>query len=257
MTGVTEAYYSHAPLLVITCDRSPYTLHQLETQKIDQLAVFTGVVKKSVSLPVIKDADDIWYCQRLLNEAFISLKQHQSGPVHINIHLVGDTNALWNESAKKLRNVQARKINYVSVDDTEMWQRMAKILSGKKRIIIVMGQDCSGDENLHQALIQYCSYTQVPILLDNLSNFRCSQMVWAEPVIKALNANSIEEMLPEVVITFGNNFQERIKDLLKAHQGKFEHWSIDQEGVVRDVFKSQTALFECKPAYFLIILRRM
>jgi len=244
LTGVTEAYYSHAPLLVITCDRSPYTLHQLETQKIDQLAVFTGVVKKSVSLPVIKDADDIWYCQRLLNEAFISLKQHQSGPVHINIHLVGDTNALWNESAKKLRNVQARKINYVSVDDTEMWQRMAKILSGKKRIIIVMGQDCSGDENLHQALIQYCSYTQVPILLDNLSNFRCSQMVWAEPVIKALNANSIEEMLPEVVITFGNNFQERIKDLLKAHQGKFEHWSIDQEGVVRDVFKSQTALFE-------------
>ena len=100
LTGVTEAYYSHAPLLVITCDRSPYTLHQLETQKIDQPAVFTGVVKKSVSLPVIKDADDIWYCQRLLNEAFISLKQHQSGPVHINIPLVGDTNALWNESVK-------------------------------------------------------------------------------------------------------------------------------------------------------------
>ena len=217
LTGVTEAYYSHSPLLVITCDRSPYTLHQLETQKIDQPAVFTGVVKKSVSLPVIKDADDIWYCQRLLNEAFISLKQHQSGPVHINIPLVGDTNALWNESVKKLRNGQARKINYVSVDDTEMWQQMAKILSSKKRVIIVMGQDCSGDENLHQALMQYCSYTQVPILLDNLSNFRCSQMVWAEPVIKALNANSIEGMLPEVVITFGNNFQERIKDLLKAH----------------------------------------
>lgn len=250
LTGVTEAYYSHAPLVVITYDRSPYTLHQLETQKIDQLSIFTSVVKKSVSLPVVKDADDVWYCQRLLNEAFICLKQHLSGPVHINIPLVGDTNALWNESFKKMNNVQARKINYVALDDHEIWQEMAQILSSKKRIIIVMGQDCSEDANLHQALAQYCSHAQVPILLDNLSNFRCSQMIWAEPIIKALNAKSIEELLPEVVITFGNNFQERIKDLLKAHQGKFEHWSIDQEGVVRDVFKSQTALFECKPSYF-------
>ena len=250
LTGVTEAYYSHAPLVIITCDRSPYTLNQLETQKIDQPAIFTSVVKKSVSLPVIKDADDIWYCQRLLNEAFISLKQHQPGPVHINIPLVGDTNALWNESLKKLKNAQVRKIDYVAIDDTEIWQQMVKTLSNRKRVIVVMGQDCSDDENLHQALRQYCSYTQVPILLDNLSNFRCSQMVWAEPIIKALNAESIEGLLPEVVITLGNNFQERIKDLLKAHQGKFEHWSIDQEGVIRDVFKSQTALFECKPAYF-------
>ena len=41
LTGVTEAYYSRAPLLAMTCGRSPYTLHQLETQKIDQPAVFT------------------------------------------------------------------------------------------------------------------------------------------------------------------------------------------------------------------------
>lgn len=33
LTGVTEAYYSHAPLVIITCDRSPYTLNQLETQR--------------------------------------------------------------------------------------------------------------------------------------------------------------------------------------------------------------------------------
>ena len=50
----------------------------------------------------------------------------------------------------------------------------------------IRDRDCSGDENLHQALMQYCSYTQVPILLDNLSNFSCSQMVWAEPVIRCV-----------------------------------------------------------------------
>ena len=35
VTGVTEAYYSHVPLIAITFDRSPYVLNQLETQKID------------------------------------------------------------------------------------------------------------------------------------------------------------------------------------------------------------------------------
>ena len=54
LTGVTEAFYSHIPLVVLTFDRSPYLLHQIETQKIDQPAIFQSVVKKTVTLPLIK-----------------------------------------------------------------------------------------------------------------------------------------------------------------------------------------------------------
>ena len=82
LTGVTEAFYSHAPLVVLTFDRSPYLLHQIETQKIDQPSIFRSVVKKSVTLPLIKDEDDVWYCQRLINEALIAMRQRQDGPVH-------------------------------------------------------------------------------------------------------------------------------------------------------------------------------
>ena len=95
VTGVTEAYYSHVPLIVITFDRSPYVLNQLETQKIDQMTVFDSITKANIELPMIKDVEDIWYCERILNEAFISIRQHDVGPVHINIPLVGSTNDLW------------------------------------------------------------------------------------------------------------------------------------------------------------------
>ena len=53
LTGVTEAFYAHTPLVVLTFDRSPYLLGQIETQKIDQPAIFQSVVKKSVTLPLI------------------------------------------------------------------------------------------------------------------------------------------------------------------------------------------------------------
>ena len=89
LTGVTEAFYSHVPLVVITFDRGPYMLNQLETQKVDQPAIFYSVCKKSVSLPIIKDSDDIWYCQRLVNEALITLTQNYTAPVHINVPLIG------------------------------------------------------------------------------------------------------------------------------------------------------------------------
>lgn len=54
VTGVTEAYYSHVPLIAITFDRSPYVLNQLETQKIDQMTVFDSITKANIELPMIK-----------------------------------------------------------------------------------------------------------------------------------------------------------------------------------------------------------
>ncbi len=249
LTGVTEAYYSHAPLVVLTFDRSPYLLNQIETQKIDQMSIFQSVVKKSVFLPLIKDEDDIWYCQRLINEALIALRQHQDGPVHINIPLVGDMNRLTSESITKdiLENVNA--IDYIAQDNEGKFEEYAKALTGKKALI-VMGQSIPQDEETQDAIRAFCATYHVPVLADNLSNFRCNEMIFAEGVGKALNKNTIAKYVPDIVISFGANFQERIKDLLRAHREKISHWSIEPEGIIRDVFKCESAVFECKPVKF-------
>ena len=249
LTGVTEAFYAHAPLIVLTFDRSPYLLNQIETQKIDQPSIFQGAVKKSVQLPLIKDEDDIWYCQRLINEALIALRQHRDGPVHINIPLIGTQNTLVEESVHKDIAEQVNVIDYIAQDDVSKFKKYAEMLR-KKKALLVMGQMGPLPETDKAVIRKFCNLYHIPVLADNLSNFRCDEMIFSEGVIKALNSKTVSGYIPDVIISFGANFQERIKDLFREYRDKISHWSIEPEGVVRDVFKCQNALFECSPYIF-------
>ncbi len=248
LSGITEAYYSHIPLLAITFDRSPYTLEQLETQKISQSHIFSNACKKEFTLPVIKDEDDIWYCNRLVNEAIICLKQHNQGPVHINVPLTGDTNALIEASSKKTKCATQRYIDYYANEDS--FDYLVSKLNKCSKLLLIIGQTTYVSEKLHQVLDDFLEKTGAALLVDNLANYKYINQISSEAVIKALNSKTIVNLLPEIVITFGCNFQERIKDLLKAHSSEFEHWSIDPDGIIRDVFKSQTVLIESKPESF-------
>lgn len=250
LTGVTEAYYSNAPLVVITFDRGPYSLNQLETQKIDQMSIFESVCKKNVSLPLIKDSDDLWYSQRLINEALIELRRDYEGPVHINVPLVGGQNELVDASLSYRKSDAAVKIEYVSATDEKKWETMFGRLCSENEILFVAGQISNISEKTKANISSFLEKANIPVLMDNLSNFKCSRMISAEGVIKALNAGTFTPFMPKIVITFGCNFQERIKDLFKAHRGEFEHWSIEPGGNVKDVFKSQRALFDCTFDFF-------
>lgn len=250
LTGLSEAFYSHVPVVAITCDRSPYVLGQLETQKVDQRAALVSAVKKSIELPVLKDADDVWCFERLLNEGFIEMRRGLSGPIHFNMPLVGDTNALWDERSRRIVEHGHKFIDFISRDDNVLWaEKRAKLVN--KRVMIVMGYTMPGNIRLKAALDEFCRVYQCPVLADNLSNYRGCTFISAEAVMKGLSAVAFAKYLPDVVITFGMNFQERIKDLYKANKGKCEHWSIAADGQIRDCFKSQTVQFECQPELFL------
>ena len=53
LPGITEAFYQNVPVLAITADKNPYFQNQLETQKINQMGIFQGVVKYEVELPIV------------------------------------------------------------------------------------------------------------------------------------------------------------------------------------------------------------
>ena len=250
LSGLTEAFWSRTPLIAITCDRSPYVTGQLETQKIDQIAALSSVVRKSCALPVLKDMDDVWYFERLLNEAFICMRRGGGGPVHVNLPLVGDTNAMWDEQSRSTVESRIKYIDYVSPEDFAALDAKRNELSAAKKILVVMGQKFPGNERLDAAVSKFCTDYRCPLIADNLSNHRNAQFVHAEAVMKGLSAEMFGDVLPDIVITFGMNFQERIKDLFKAHRGKVRHWAIDPDGEVRDCFKSQTAVFHCDDVTF-------
>lgn len=247
VTGITEAFYSRVQLIAITFDRSPYVLNQLETQKIDQMSIFDSITKANIELPVIKDEEDIWYCERILNEAFIALRQHGTGPIHINVPLVGSTNDLWEKQGQDEDTI--KYIDYYSYE-TNNWSEAIKELSGKK-VLFILGQNTDLNDCEKERLNRFIYKLNAVVLSDNLTNFCSNNSVNPEKTIKALGSDSIKEYLPDVVITYGANFQEIIKDLFKANERKFEHWSITEDGKVKDCFRSQTKLFECTLNYFI------
>ena len=82
--AVAEAWYQHRPLMVISADRPPQWIDQLDGQTLQQPGVFGSFVRKSVSLPEPHDDETRWYCNRLVNEALLSSRR-EDVPVHINV----------------------------------------------------------------------------------------------------------------------------------------------------------------------------
>ena len=131
---------------------------------------------------------------------------------------------------------------------------MTERLEKTSKILLIMGQHLNINSKLKKSLDNFLEIFNILILSDNLCNYKCKNTIFAEGVIKGLDSETIESFLPEIIISFGCNFQERIKDLFRFHQKKYEHWSIEADGIIKDVFRSQTALFDCKSNVFLKIL---
>lgn len=249
LSGITEAYFAHTPIVAITADRSMQVLDQLETQKVNQPAIFKPVTQKSITLPIIKDGEDFWYAKHLLDEVFLAMNQYGSGPIHINLPIEGSTNDITIDREESTARL-LQPLEYYGNTILPDWSKAFEHIRSYNRILVVIGQFINIDRETTTAIAQFCHKLNIPVLGDNLSNFRCDEMIFASAPIKALNTTSFEKLLPDLVISIGNNFQERIKDLLKAHRNKFDHWLVDEGGIIRDWSKSLTALFSCTTKQF-------
>ena len=58
------------------------------------------------------------------------------------------------------------------------------------------------------------------------------------------------EYAPDLVISVGRNYVSTVKGLLKGCAADFEHWTVNEEGLVIDQFRRLTAIFECSPDEF-------
>ncbi|MBT4483028.1 MAG: 2-succinyl-5-enolpyruvyl-6-hydroxy-3-cyclohexene-1-carboxylic-acid synthase [Candidatus Latescibacteria bacterium] len=245
LPAVTEAFYQKVPLVVLTGDRNPYYLDQMEIQMINQIHTFDNVTKKSVTLPVVKNNEDEWYCWRLVNEALLEMNHHGFGPVRINI-----PNDSGPCSVLKLPDTVALK-KVLPTDPEDVWESYIQQLKAAKRILVICGQgprySAEDIENIEQFTRQY----NCVISVEHLSNLNCSGCIRTYPVTEFFCKNDLSKLLPDLVITLGEHIAAgRIKSILRDHKGEFRHWCIDETGKVKDGFKSLTTIFECTPSIF-------
>ncbi|MCD8119023.1 MAG: 2-succinyl-5-enolpyruvyl-6-hydroxy-3-cyclohexene-1-carboxylic-acid synthase [Lachnospiraceae bacterium] len=244
--GITEAFYLGIPLLVITADRNPHLLGQLEDQMINQADMFRNFCKKCVNLPMVQTPEDGWACQRMINEALLEVKHHGCGPVQINIPIAGDIGMFTEPKLPWVKVI--RRLDYMR--DMEQWQEMAKKLSKAQRILVVCGQQIPPSAEELKAITKFASKYNCVIATEHVSNVECEGSLDLFGAAQVMPNDVFTDYLPDIVISFGSNFVSKLKLLLRAKQGKCEHWLIDEAGRVTDVFKNLRVIYECKPYDF-------
>lgn len=245
---VAEAFYQGVPIVVLTSDRNPAMLGQWEDQMIDQVGMYDRHVRKSVNLPIINDEEDEIYCKRLINEALLELNHHGTGPVHINVPMKAYNNSF---NVKQLPEVT--KIDRICIEDSEnIWKQKIEKLKKANRILVTCGQMSNPSEKLKQEIEEFFKKYNCAVSVEHMSNIDFENSLNLNVCMDAryVTSKKVKELLPDIVISFGGNIFAGIKEQLRKFHGQFEHWLIQEDGRVIDLYKSITTVFECKPETF-------
>ncbi len=247
--AVAEAYYRPLPLLVITADRPACWIGQMDGQTIPQLPAFGQTVRKVVNLPEssvecgdIRNSDDAWYANRLVNEALLELER-TGAPVHINVPI---SEPHFDISATELPD--ERIIHYCGMRSGESSVALSADMiaqwNNAKRRMIVAGQMLSGKAQTVAAELENLDVDCI-VLAEHLSNLHKGIVGNFDEII----AENTDEtaLAPDLLITFGGHIVSKtLKQWLRKNPPKW-HWHISETGEVTDLFRCATHIIEAKP----------
>ena len=245
---VAEAFYQNVPIVILTSDRNPSMLGQWEDQMIDQVGMFDRHVKKSVNLPIINDEDDEYYAERLINEALLELNHNGKGPVHINIPMKSYNNSFNVKSLPEFK-----KIKRISkFDDEKIWNDYRIQLENYKKILVVCGQNSYVSDELNVEIKRFFHKFNCAVSIEYMSNINLEDGLNLNIVMDSryTTTKKVSNYVPDLIISIGGNVFSGIKDQLRKFYKETKHWSIQENGMVCDMFKSLDTIFECSPEYF-------
>lgn len=254
--AVAEAFFQHIPLLVLTGDRDPYHLGQLEDQMINQVDMYKNFCKKCVSLPIVLNEKDIWYCQRLVNEAILELTRHGSGPVQINFPINQSIEDIADASIPELPIYN--KIERVDMtSEKAVWELISKRLTAAENILVVCGSSEPASKKMQCAVEYFFEKYNVVFSTKYLSNISCRGTINTYLAAESITASVLRDIHPDIVIFFGGNYVSRLKTLIRNIKDSCESWCISADGIVIDPFQNLSKVFECPPMFFFETLASM
>lgn len=248
VSGITEAYYRNLPIIAVTADKHPYFLDQMEEQMIDQRDMFDGICKAKVMLPIVKDERDAWYCQRILNEAFLEMDHHGSGPIHIDVPIAEGIFAM----GEWFNEPELPEVSLIKRLDSQTpgneWEDLFSSLNGK-RVLLFCGQDIAFSRKDKELYERISNRYNCVISVDTLSNLDSGKCVYTHKGIKRY-----DDLIPDVVITLNGSIVSNFQGRLKWGGGQFEHWNVSEEGKIMDPYHKQTRVIESTTTHFLSLM---
>ena len=231
LPAVAEADYQRCGIVIISADRPSQWIDQLDGQTLPQTGVLNTFVAKAVNLPEPHDDEERWYCNRLINEAFIALKR-TNRPVHINIPI---SEPFFSFTTKEL--TEQRKVEYFDWNDDSATATVIEHIGNAKRPMMVFGQlhkDIITDElaKIEQKLICF----HEPLSADGLPNSMTDQM------LSVLEEDCVE-YIPDLVIYSGRHtVSKRLRHFLRKLPLDTSIIMVDDDGELHDVSMNATML---------------
>ena len=238
LPAVAEAYYQHVPLVVISADRPPQWIDQLDGQTLPQQDALGRFVRKAVSLPEPHNEEEHWFCNRLVNEALLAARQRGDGPVHINVPL---TEPLYEFTVDSLPD--ERRITYAApCVDKRLITKCSGMFWKASRPMVVVGQ--SSKEKL--IADDFAEISGFAVVLNEALSIGCGACHFDELLCQE---QLPDDLVPDFLLYVGDTLvSRRMKQFLRKLPKDVPVWAISEDGAVHDTFKSLCGVIEGHPA---------
>lgn len=242
MPAVAEASYQRVPLVVVSADRPPQWIDQLNGQTLPQGDALGRFVRKAVTLPEPHDDEERWFCNRLVNEALLAARRQGGGPVHINVPL---SEPLYEYTVEALPD--ERTIFFASArSDKRLLTECAGRLFSSRRPMIVVGQT-KRDDLLAE---DFAGLHKPIVVLNEVLSIGCGACHFDEVLANGGGAPALPEVFtPDFVLYLGGELvSKRLKQYLRQLPASTQVWAVSEDGEVRDTFCHLHGVIEGHPA---------
>jgi len=254
--AVAEAYYRRVPLIVVSADRPQRWIDQDDSQTIHQAGCLDNIVRASVDIPLEDGSEEqLWYANRLVNDAIAAATGIIKGPVHINVRLDEPLTALLPPDAVPYRGhkIECRRPAAGGGIPAEL----TRVLCNARRIMVVAGFMAPSPE-LRQALARLTARRRIVLLHEAQSNLHGGTdtggcfLANIDRVLSEIKNDSLRRALtPDIVITIGGALTSRnIKAFLRTAAPRPRHLAIGFNDKAIDCFKMLSDRVEMTPGKF-------
>ncbi|MBA4850518.1 thiamine pyrophosphate-binding protein [Emticicia sp. BO119] len=223
--GLTEAYYRKLPILAITSTQAIARVGHHIAQIIDRSSIPNDVAKLSLTLPIVKDDEDLWDCEVKVNRAILELKRHGGGPVHLNLPTT------YNKTYTTKELPKFRVINRVTVNDD-----FPALPQGK--VAVFIGAHAIWTKENTELLDNFCASNNGVVFCDHSSNYKGKYRVLFSLVAGQQMADFTN--YPDLLIHIG----EVTGDYYSLGFSGKQVWRVNEDGEIRDTTRKLRYIFE-------------
>lgn len=246
--AIAEAFYQQLPIIVISADRPHEWIDQNDSQTLKQYGILNNIVKQSYDISAqCEQSDEIWYCNRTINDALQCATSFPKGPIHINIQLkepLYKRRTITTSSAKKINKFSPKLSSDYCIELANKINSYRKVL-----IFVSMHNKC---EALTQALHKI-SGGNIVVLSEIIANNNSSDKIFhnIDRLFTEIDEKQWETLKPDLLITFGGAPVSRLAKTFLRNTNDIEHWRIGIDNHIIDTMQNITQKIEVNPINFL------